>query len=87
MGKHHHHHKINFLKDIGHITKPIQHEIQKSYPRITHDLASVLKGGSQTIEHVTSTIGHTITSSSNSLAIPLAIGGCILAAFLIYKNK
>ena len=87
MGGKHHSHKIHFLRDIGQITKPIAHEIQKSYPRVSHDLGSILKGGSQTIENVTSTIGHTITSTSSSLSIPLAIGGCILVAFIIYKNK
>ena len=85
--KHRHHHNFNFIKEISKVTKPISHQIQISYPKVSHDLGSVLKGTAHTITTVTGQVGHTIEATSNSLAIPLAIGAVCLVGFFIMKNK
>jgi len=86
--KHRHHTPhINFIKEISKITKPIAHQVQISYPKVSHDLGSVLKGGSNMVTTVTGQASHSLESATSSLAIPLAIAAVVAVGFLIYKNK
>ena len=85
--KHRHRHNFNFIKEISKVTKPIAPEVQKSYPRVSHDLGSVLKGTAHTITTVTGQTTHALESTASSLSIPLAIGAVCLVGFFIMKNK
>ena len=79
--KHRHRHNFNFIKEISKVTKPIAHQVQISYPKVSHDLGSVLKGGSNMVTTVTGQASHSLESATSSLAIPLAIAAVVAVVF------
>jgi hypothetical protein len=85
MGKHKHH-NFNFIKTFSPVTKSIKHEIIRSTPRIEKDVGSVLKGVGHTITTITGQVDHSISSTSSSLSLPLAIVGGIVLIYFITKK-
>ena len=64
--KHRHRHNFNFIQEISKVT----HEVQKGYPRVSHDLGSVVSGGAHMVTTVTGQASHSLESATSSLAPP-----------------
>ena len=82
MGHRHHYSMKNFIHDVGGVTKPIH-----------KDIVGLVSGAGKTFNHVVdiqagiaNNLIHTGGSTLSSLALPLAIGGVAILAFMMMKK-